>query len=261
MILCLDVGNSHILGGIFKNGKLLFQFRHPSEEKLTSDQLGVFFLSLLQAHQLNPTQITHIGYCSVVPSLDYSIRSAFIKYFQLEPFVLKPGIKTGLKIKCKNPHEVGSDRIANAIAATHAFPKQHLIVVDFGTATTIDIINNQAEYLGGSILPGIKISMQALHTQTAKLAPVSIEKPQQPLGQTTASNIQTGLYYGHLGAVREIIQRNQASLFFNQKALVIGTGSFAHLFSDEGLFNCIIPELSLQGILLTLMKNQQQIHL
>ncbi len=258
MILCLDVGNSHILGGVFADNKLLCQFRHPSEEKLTSDQLGLFFRQVLEANQLDPKKITDIAYCSVVPTLNYSIRAAFIKYFGKEPFVLQPGTKTGLKIKCKNPHDVGSDRIARTIAATEAFPNKNIISVDLGTATTLDVINTQAEYLGGAILPGIKISMQALHTHTAKLSPVSIEKPERAIGQTTVSNIQSGLYYGHLGAIRQIITQIKHEAFnSNNDIIIVGTGGFAQLFSDEKLFSCIIPELSLQGIMLTLQKNQQ----
>lgn len=256
MILCLKIGNSHIFGGIFSEEKLVCKFRHASDEKITSDQLGLFFLTFLQAHAITPNSIKKIGYCSVVPSLEYTVRAAFIKYFSLTPFILQPGMKTGIKIKSKAPHEVGSDRIANAVAATHTFPNRNIIVIDFSTATTVDFISNQAEYLGGAILPGLRISMTALQTRTAKLNPVNIEKPKHTVGQTTAANIQTGLYYGQLGAIREIIIRGQQECFPQQEPLIVATGGFAHLYAEENLYSLNLPTLSLQGIRLSLLRNQ-----
>jgi type III pantothenate kinase len=256
MILCLDLGNSNIFGAVYSQNELLLQFRYPSDEKLTSDQLGIFFRQVLQENNLDYTAINHVGYCSVVPSLDYSVQSAFIKYFNKKPFVLQPGVKTGIKIKSKNPLEVGSDRIANAISAHHQFPDKNIIIIDFGTATTLDTINTKAEYLGGVILPGLKISMRALSNYTAKLAPVSIIKPERTLGQTTVSNIQSGLYFGHIGAVRYLVEKIKLETFATDlEIVVIGTGGFATLFAEEDLFTCIMPDLTLQGVRLTLMKN------
>lgn len=257
MILCLDVGNSHIYGGVFENDKLLLQFRYPSDLQCTSDQLGVFFKSFLRENQLDPAGIRQIAVCSVVPSLDYSLRSSLIKYFGLDPFFLRAGVKTGLKIQYKNTHEVGADRIADGIAAMHLFPDKNLIVIDLGTATTFDIISRDRAYMGGVIIPGIQIAMKALNENTAKLPPVNILKPQAVTGQSTVTNIQAGLYYGHLGAMREILRMIAVEQFHGEKPIVIGTGGFAYLFEAEGLFNVIIQDLVLQGLRLSLQKNSE----
>ncbi|HRE33192.1 MAG TPA: type III pantothenate kinase, partial [Candidatus Berkiella sp.] len=147
MLLCLDIGNSHIYGGIFQGEQLSFQFRYPSTNRCTSDELGLFLKTYLREMQIPIEQIAAVAYCSVVPSLDYSVRSAFVKYFSKEPFVLQAGVKTGLQIKYKNPTEVGADRIANAIAAHHLFPQKNVIIVDLGTATNFEVISANGSFL------------------------------------------------------------------------------------------------------------------
>ncbi len=257
MILCLDVGNSHIYGGVFDREKLLLQFRYPSDLQCTSDQLGVFFKSILRENQLDPAQIKQIAVCSVVPSLDYPLRSSIIKYFSIEPFFLRAGVKTGLKIQYKNTHEVGADRIADGIAAMHQFPDKNLIVIDLGTATTFDIITKDRAYLGGVIIPGLHIAMKALNQNTAKLPPVNIMKPPCVIGQSTISNIQSGLYYGHLGAMREIIRLITLEQFQGESPMIIGTGGFAYLFEKDEVFDVIVQDLVLQGLRLSLQKNAE----
>ena len=155
---------------------------------------------------------------------------------------------TDLKIEYKNPHEVGADRISSAIAAIHKYPDKDIIVIDLGTATTFDAITAEKAYLGGAIIPGLYISMKALYENTAKLSPVNILRPEQVIGQTTAANIQAGLFYSHLGAAREIIQRVTTTVFHGRKPIIIGTGGFAHLFENENIFTTIIPELVLHGL-------------
>ncbi len=194
MILCLDVGNSHIFGGVFDSETLRLRFRYPSTQGSTSDQIGVFLKSVFRENNVSLSEVQHIAICSVVPSLNYSLRSACIKYLDLEPFILEVGVKTGLNIVAKNPREVGADRIANAIAAIHQFQSENIIVIDFGTATTFCAISADRDYLGGPIMPGIRISMQALHHHAAMLSPVNIVIPKQCLGQRTVSNIQSGLF-------------------------------------------------------------------
>lgn len=248
MILCLDIGNTHIFGGIYANDQLQIQFRYPSSSPCTSDQLGIFFKSVLRENQIDPAQIQKIGICSVVPALNYSIRSAFLKYFDREPFFLQMHAVTDLKIGYKNPTEVGADRISNAIAAIHKYPEKDLIVADLGTATTFDAISANKTYLGGMILPGLYISMKALYENTAKLSPVNIMKPKNSVGQTTTENIQAGLYYSHLGAAREIIKVITETMFAGKNPIVIGTGGFSALFEEEKIFDVIIPELVLDGL-------------
>jgi len=255
MILCLDVGNSHIFGGVFDQEKLRLQFRYPSTQVTTSDQMGVFLKSVFRENNLSLSKVKHIAICSVVPSLNYSLRSACLKYLNTEPFILQSGVKTGLKIVAKNTHEVGADRIASAIAASNQFPKKNIIVVDFGTATTFCAVSAERDYLGGPIMPGIRISMEALHNRAALLSPVNILKPKQCLGQTTVKNIQSGLYYGQLGAVREILEKLTQEAFQGEAPVLVGTGGFSHLFESEKIFTSIIPELVLQGLRLGLLKN------
>lgn len=256
MLLCLDIGNSHIYGGIFQGEQLSFQFRYPSTNRCTSDELGLFLKNYLREMNIVSSQIKAVAYCSVVPSLDYSIRSAFVKYFGLEPFVLQAGVKTGLQIKYKNPTEVGADRIANAIAAHHLFPEKNVIIVDLGTATNFEVIAANGTFLGGAIMPGLQMQMRALNEHTANLPPVRILKPANALGQTTTSNIQAGLYYGHRGAIREILTSITHEMFEGKKPTVLGTGGFAQLYESDQIFDAIFPDLVLQGVRIAYEKNQ-----
>lgn len=256
MLLCLDIGNSHIYGGIFQGEQLSFQFRYPSTNRCTSDELGLFLKNYLREMKIDSEQIAAVAYCSVVPSLDYSIRSAFVKYFSLEPFVLQAGVKTGLQIKYKNPTEVGADRIANAIAAHHLFPQKNVIIVDLGTATNFEVIAANGSFLGGAIMPGLQMQMRALNEHTANLPPVRILKPAQALGQTTTSNIQAGLFYGHRGAIREVLASITQEVFQDSPPTVIGTGGFAQLYENDELFDAILSDLVLQGLRIAYQKNE-----
>lgn len=247
MMLCIDVGNSHIYGGVFAEEEILLRFRHTSKVS-TSDELGIFLKSVLRENQCSPDSINQIAICSVVPQLDYSLRAACLKYFSVDPFFLQAGVKTGLNIKYRNPVEVGADRIANAIAATHTFPAKNIIVIDFGTATTFCVISAQKEYLGGAILPGIRLSVDALSTKTAKLPAVEIVKTDQVVGRSTIESIQSGVFYGALGACRELINRIKDEAFAGQDVLVLATGGFASLFDKQGVYDHLVPDLVLQGV-------------
>ncbi len=254
MILCIDVGNSHIYGGVFDGDEIKLRFRHTSKVS-TSDELGIFLKGVLRENNCPLEAITHIGICSVVPQIDYSLRSACVKYFSLEPFLLQAGVKTGLNIKYRNPVEVGADRIANAIAATHSYPNQNIIVIDFGTATTFCVISAKKAYLGGAILPGVRLSVDALSKNTAKLPTVEIIKIENAIGRSTIESIQSGVYYGALGACRELIQRLNEEAFGDQQALILATGGFASLFEKQNLYNHLVPDLVLQGIRLAALMN------
>ena len=252
MILCLDVGNTQIFGGLFSNETLNFRFRHDTRHPFSSDQIGIFLRDVLRENQFSHKDVEQIAICSVVPSLDYSLRSACIKYFDLEPFTLQAGIKTGLQIRYRNPLEVGADRIANAIAAIHLYPNENTIIVDFGTATTCCAISAKKEYLGGVILPGMHLSMNALQQNTAKLSPVEIIKPKTTLGRSTHESLQSGLYFTQLAAVRDICQRITQENFAGQIPNIIGTGGFAHLFEHEKVFSSTQTDLVLHGLRLSL---------
>ena len=248
MLLCLDVGNSQIHGGVFDGETLKCQFRKSTQPLDSSDELGIFFAAVLRENGIDPRGIKRVAICSVVPAALHALRGASVKYFQCEPFVLQAGVKTGLKVRYRNPHEVGADRIAGAIAATRRYPKQDLLVVDCGTATTIEVVTADADYLGGVILPGVGVSASALSSNTAKLPRVEIARPESVLGRTTVESIQSGLYHGHIGAIRHILAALQAEAFPASKARVIGTGGFARMFESEGVFEEIVPELVLWGL-------------
>ena len=194
----------------------------------------------------------------MVPEAVYAISAACQKYFDIRPFILQAGVKTGLKIQYRNPLEVGADRIANAIAGVELFPDKNLIILDLGTATTLCAVGKDRSYRGGVILPGLKMSMQALESGTSKLGSVEIIRKEICLGRTTASSIQSGLYFGHLGALREIMHRIQLEEFDGQRPKVIATGGFATLFGGTGLFDQIVQDLVLRGLLGVLEMNADQ---
>lgn len=256
MLLCLDIGNSTIHGGIFDGEELVFHFRKASEVRSSSDEFGIFLRSVLHENGMDSEQVTSIALCSVVPSLLHAIRNACYKYFNLEPFVLQAGVKTGLKIKYRNPLEVGADRIATAIAAAHLYPQKNVIVVDFGTATTFCAVTAQKDYLGGSIIPGIAISMEALEKRTAKLPSVEIVKPGDAIGRSTIESIQAGLFYSQVGTVKELVKRFTKEAFAGKKPVIVGTGGYARLFEDEKLFDEIVPNLVLNGLYQAYYMNQ-----
>jgi type III pantothenate kinase len=256
MLLCLDVGNTHILGGVFdsagsggmNNDKLVLRFRHATHPLGTADQFGIFLLSILKANDIDAKKINHAALCSVVPSVNFTLRHAIASYFKAELFQLQAGVKTGLNIRYKNPAEVGADRIANSIAGVAAFPKTNLIIIDMGTATTFDVVTKNSDYLGGVILPGMRVAMQSLSANTARLMDVDIDPQDTFLGQTTREAIQKGLYFGQRGALKDIISGLKKEQFGKEDATVVGTGGFAQLFRDEKIFDVLMPDLVLQGI-------------
>jgi len=258
MMLCIDVGNSHVYGGVFAGDEIRVRFRHTSKV-CTSDELGIFLKSVLRENQCSPDEITEIGICSVVPQMDYSLRAACVKYFSIEPFFLQAGVKTGLNIKYRSPQDVGADRIANAIAATRYFSGKNIIIIDFGTATTFCVIDLHKNYLGGVILPGVRLAVDALSSNTAKLPAVEILKVDKVIGRSTIESIQSGVFYGALGACRELITRIKQEAFADQEVLVLATGGFASLFEKHGIYDHVVPDLVLQGVRIAAEMNQPAI--
>ena len=255
MILCLDVGNSQLYCGVYAGERLACQFRRTSSARASSDELGVFLLAALRENGVDPKRIERIALSSVVPDMLHSLRSCCQKYFGLEPMVLRPGVKTGLKVSTKDPREVDADRIADAMGALKLFPNRNLIVVDFGTATTLTAITKAGEFLGGNIMPGVRLALEALVEKTAKLPSVEIIPATTAIGRSTVESIQNGLYWGNVGMVKELIARMTAQAFPDEPPTVIGTGGFAHLFDQEELFDAVVPELILVGLLEALRLN------
>jgi len=261
MILLLDVGNTQIFGGVVETNKpddIIFSFRKSTNSSSSSDEIGLLLKSVLQENKINPEQIRKIGICSVVPGTMHSLKGACQKYFKINPFVLQAGVKTGLKIKYRNPLEVGADRIANSIAVAHLFPGQNSVIVDLGTATTFCALTKDKDYLGGAIIPGLRISMEALESRTAKLPSVEIVRPELACGRSTIESIQSGLYFSHLGAMKEMVNLYQKEVFQGEQPMVIATGGFSRLFSDAKIFDAEIPNLVLYGLYLAIQLNDEE---
>jgi type III pantothenate kinase len=248
MLLCLDIGNTQIHGGVFDGEALLCQFRKSTQPLGSTDEIGIFLVSVLRENRVDPGSVDRVALCSVVPAALHPVRGASKQYFGCEPFVLQAGVKTGLKVRYRNPLEVGADRIAGAIAATQRQPGRNLIVVDCGTATTFDVVTAGADYLGGVILPGVGVSAETLASRTAKLPRVEIARPETVLGRSTVESIQSGLYHGHSGAIRHIVDGLTREVFGGERPHVVGTGGFARMLEEERLFDEIIPELVLLGL-------------
>src|SRR5580692_8440887 len=248
MLLTLDVGNSQIFAGVYDDEELKTTFRRTSSIRASSDEFGMFFRVILRENGVEPDQIDMAAICSVAPDAVHSLRNCFRKYFRFEPYLLQPGVKTGLKIRYRNPLEVGADKIANAIGALTRFPGRNLLIVDFGTATTLCAVSKEKEYLGGIITPGINISMEALESQTARLPTVEIIRPAEVLGRSTVESIQSGLYYGTLATVKALAAAVTKEHFAKERPFLVGTGGFGRLFEDEDLFDSFVPELPLIGL-------------
>jgi type III pantothenate kinase len=258
MLLCLDVGNTHIHGGVFDGDVLRVQFRHSTYPIGSSDQFGLFLRGVLRENDLDPGRVRGVSICSVVPPVVYPLRAACVKYFNCEPFVLQPGVKTGLKVKYRNPLEVGPDRIANAVAVTNLWPDRDAIIVDIGTATTFDVVSAARDYLGGVILPGPGISVDALAGKTARLPAVEISQPEAVLGRSTIESIQSGVYFGQVGAIRHLIAALTDEAFRGERPLLIGTGGFSRMLEREKLFDEIVPDLVLRGLLIAAAMNREE---
>jgi type III pantothenate kinase len=248
MLLTLDVGNSQIFCGVYDGDELKTTFRRTSSIRASSDEFGTFFRATLRENDVDPAAIRMAGICSVAPDTVHSLRNCFRKYFHFEPFLLQPGARTGLKIRYRNPLEVGADKIANAIGAVCRFPGRNLLIVDFGTATTLCAVSKDKEYLGGIITPGMHISMAALESQTARLPIVEIVRPTDVLGRSMVESIQSGLFFGTLAMVRSLAASVTEAHFAGDRPLIIGTGGFGRLFETEHLFDEFVPELPLLGL-------------
>ena len=248
MILSIDVGNTTITCGLFDGDRILFQFRIKTNVNTSSDEIGVFFRSVLRENGFDWKAIEKVGCCSVVPQMNYSIASACSKYLNCNVLFVQGGIKTGLKIKYGNPKEIGADLISAAMGAIALHPGKDIVVVDMGTAITLELITKDKEYLGGTILPGLQISVDALTSQTAKLPAVEIAKPAHICGTTTTEAIQAGLFYGTAGAIKELCFLYERNVFHGKKPFIIGTGGFAKGFKEYGLFDDIMPEMVLFGV-------------
>lgn len=254
MLLAVDVGNSHTVSGVFDGDRIVAEWRLKSDRDRTGDELAIRYHALFQMAAIDPATITGFIVASVVPTLETAWLAYAARYLaarlRSEPLAVGHATRTGIVLATETPSEVGADRIVNAVAAWQRFAAP-LIVIDFGTAITFDCVNNRGEYLGGAILPGLGISLDALAARTAKLPRVDIDRPPQSvIGRNTVEAIRSGLLVGTGGMVDRMVARLAAELAEPQEEVrVIGTGGMAHLiapYSDR--LGIIDPHLTLRGL-------------
>lgn len=235
MILCLDVGNTNIKYAVFDGDSLKLSFRVASEHKKTSDEYGGQLISILANNGINASEIEGGIISSVVPQLDYTLERMCRTYLKIQPLMLGPGLKTGLNLKVDDAKEVGADRVVNNVAAVkkYGYP---LIIIDFGTATTFNVIDEKSQFVGGVIAPGIKGSLDSLVNGTAKLPRVEIERPKTVIGRNTVTNMQSGIFFGFAGLVEYIVKKIKREMKA-ENIKVIATGGFSEVIADE--ISCI----------------------
>jgi type III pantothenate kinase len=253
-LLAVDVGNTNTVLGLWRGDQLVRHWRLTSRRDATADEIVLSVRGLLDPGSAHTPPPMRVIIASVVPSLRFPMRQAFRQIVDREPVFVEPGIKTGMPILYDVPQEVGADRIVNAVAA-HARVGGPCIVVDFGTATTFDVVTAKGEYAGGVIVPGIAISAEALFEKAARLWRVEIRRPDRVIGKTTAGSIQSGLYFGYLSLVDGMIDRIAAEM--GGKPRVIATGGLAELFGGGSeRIDEVDPLLTLQGLRLIDERNR-----
>lgn len=262
MLLAFDVGNTNIVLGVFKDGKMITNWRLETDNNKSADEYGMIISQLFKYEGLKVENVKDVIISTVVPSVLYTLQHLSMKYFNRKAMVIGPGIRTGLIVKYDNPKQVGADRIVNAVAA-HAKYGGPLIIIDFGTATTFCAVSEKAEYIGGTIAPGLKISSEALFEKTSKLPKVELEEPGNVICRNTINSMQSGLVYGHMGTVDYIVKKMKHELLEyshteNREVKVIATGGLATLI-DSGI-DCIDhvdKMLTLEGLQMIYEKNKK----
>lgn len=260
MILVLDVGNTNIVLGVYNGEELISEWRLSTDAGKTADEYGIQVIQLFLQNKLDPSDIEGVIVSSVVPDIMYSLEHMIRKYYEVDPIIVGPGVKTGINIKYDNPKEVGADRIVNAVAAHEIF-KSPVIIIDFGTATTFCAVTKDGDYLGGTICPGIKISSEALFQKAAKLPRVELIKPSRVICKNTVSSMQAGIVYGYIGQVEYIVDKMKKEMIElgESEPLVISTGGMAKIIAQNSKsVDVIEPFLTLKGLRLIYEKNKEQ---
>jgi len=250
LLLAIDVGNTNIVLGAFdldqgQNGPLLHSWRIATTRERTADEYGLMFQELLRHRKIEPSLVSEMAIASVVPPIQPVLETCCLRYFDADPLWLEPGIELGLKLLIDNPNELGADRIANCVGVLEKYGAP-AIAIDLGTATTFDVVNGQSEYVGGLILPGVKIAAEALFHRAARLPRVEIAKPENIIGKNTIEAMQSGLYYGGISQMDGILERLAQHV---PGAAVIATGGLAKTIAKESRFiQQVEPDMTLYGL-------------
>ena len=259
MVLLVDVGNTNIVLGVHDGDNYITSWRISTDAKKTSDEYSIQVMQLFAQSKLKTECIEGIIISSVVPNIMHSLENMLKKCFKIQPIIVGPGVKTGINIKYDNPKEVGADRIVNAVAAFTIYSRP-LIIIDFGTATTFCAVNKDGDYLGGSIVPGIKIASDALFERAAKLPRVELEVPKTIICKNTITSMQAGILYGYIGQVEYIVQKMKKEMMRSndQEPYVIATGGLANLIAKEtDVIDVVDPDLTLEGLKMIYYKNME----
>jgi len=246
MILTMDIGNTNTVLGLYEGDDLKTHWRISTDRNKTPDEYGMLFRNLFKSADITDDAVNSIIISSVVPPILRILKKTAYRYFNVNPLVIGPGVKTGMNIKMDNPKEVGADRIVNAVAG-HQFYQGPLIIVDFGTATTFCAISEKGEYLGGAIAPGIGISSEALFSQSAKLPRIELIDPGHAIGKNTIDGMKSGIVYGFVGQVEYLVKKFKKEL--SKEAVVIATGGLVSLIAAEtDSIDYVEPFLTLKGL-------------
>jgi len=254
MLLAIDIGNTNVTFGAFEGEHIKSTWRVSTAIHRMPDEYANLMLSLMERQGVKAAQIDDVVICSVVPPLLLIFEEVCKKYLRKTPLVVEAGVKTGVRIDMDNPREVGPDRIVNAVAAHHLYGGP-VIVIDMGTATTMDVVAKGGKYIGGTIAPGIAIATEALFTRTAVLPRIELSLPKKAIGRNTVAAMQSGIVFGYIGLIEGLINRIQAEL--DEKAKVVATGGFATLMARAtDLIDEVNPDLTLIGLRLIYNMNR-----
>jgi type III pantothenate kinase len=256
MLLVVDVGNTNITYGVYRDEELVTNFRMMSKSPRTSDEFGIAIRELLRVNGVETEDIDGCIVSSVVPNIMYSLMSGIVKYVHEKPITVGAGIRTGIKIVTENPKEIGPDRIVDAVGAYEKYGGP-VLVLDFGTATTYDLVTADGEFAAGITAPGIRISAKALWEDTAKLPEIEIRKPKSILAQETISSMQAGLVYGQIGQTEYIISQVKKEAGLDEMK-VVATGGLGRIIADEtDAIDVYDSTLTLEGLRLIYNKNRR----